>query len=122
MSGLYIYMRKDGAAGFQGVTGNAAARPNVVLANFETSKGEVIAAIDLTKIEAGQVYNLADSAVRQRFLQKYPNFRKMYDTIAGEGAIAIRGDIPSDAVVGLARISKTADAATKQRIIADLLK
>jgi hypothetical protein len=46
----------------------------------------------------------------------------MYDRIAGEGVIAVRGDIPSDAVVGLARISKTADEATKARIIADLLK
>jgi hypothetical protein len=122
LSNLYAYFRRGRGAGFQGVTGNAASRPNVVLANFQTSQGEVIAAIDVSRIEAGRVYNLADQALRQRFLQRYPEFHGMYDRIAGEGAILIRGDISSDAVVGLARISDTLDAAGQQRIIAELLR
>jgi RHS repeat-associated protein len=122
ISGLYSYLRQGRGAGFQGVTGNAASRPNVVLANFETSQGEVIAAIDVSKIPAGRVYNLADPAVRQQFLQQYPRFQGMYERIASEGVIAVRGDIPAEAVTGVARISKTADAATKQALISELLK
>lgn len=122
ISGLYSYLRQGRGAGYQGVTGNFASRPNVALANFQTSQGEVIAAIDVSRIEAGRVYNLANESVRRQFLDRFPRFQGMYDRIAGEGVIAVRGDIPSEAVVGLARVGSNLDAAAQQRLIAELLR
>ena len=81
-----------------------------------------MAAIDTSKIDASRLYNLADPFVRQQFLQRYPRFQGMYDRIASEGVIAVRGDIPSDAIVGLARVGQNLDAAAQQRLIAELLR
>jgi hypothetical protein len=68
------------------------------------------------------LFNLADPAVRQQFLQSYPRFAGMYDRVAADGVIAIRGPIPANAIIGVARIPKTADEATQARIISELLK
>jgi RHS repeat-associated protein len=121
-TGLFAYMRGGGGAGFQGVTKSALSRPDVLLANFTTSEGEVMAAIDVSKLDQAQIYDLANPALRQEFLDRYPDKVAMYDRIAGEGTLAIRGDIPAEAVVGLARISKTLDLESKLSLIRDLLK
>ena len=122
-TGLWAYIKnKRGGAGIQGVTENAGSRLNVVLTNFQTSDGEVIAAIDLSRLDPNTVYRLSDPAIRQPFLNTYGRITGYYDRLAGEGVTAIIGNIPADAVVGLARISKNLGEAAQRQIVQELLR
>ena len=123
LSGLYSFVRRGGGAGFQGVTAKPLSQnSNIVLKNFRTSQGEVIAAIDIGKIDPKQVYNLSNPELRERFLGRYSSFSGMYDKMAAEGVIPIRGDIPAEAVIGLARPSKSADDAAIQGLFSQLFQ
>jgi hypothetical protein len=123
LSGLYSFIRRGGGAGFQGVTAKPLSQnSNIVLKNFRTRKGEVIAAIDIGKIDPAKVYDLSNNELRNLFLNKYSSFSKMYDKMASEGVIAIRGDIPAEVIIGLTRPSKSADNAAIQALLSQLFQ
>jgi hypothetical protein len=114
LKGLYSFVRQGGGAGFQGVTRNPLERTQVVVKNFKTSSGEVMVAVDLSKLDAARVFDLRAATVEKAFLAKYPKFEKMYNRMAREGVIAVEGHIPVEALTGVVRIPKHAPPATVQ--------
>lgn len=103
-TGLWKFIRSGGGAGFQAVTKDPKNRLKVVYTNFKTASGNVVARIDLDKLNRTNVFDLQNPAVRAEFLRQYPRWANMYDTMAAEGVVAVRGDIPVDAVTGLVRV------------------
>lgn len=111
ISGLFAYVRHGGGAGFQGVTRNPLDRPSIVIQNFGKAAGEVMAGVDLTHLDPVRVFDFRSPGVRDAFLARYPKFSGRFDLLAGEGVVAVRGDIPVEALTGLIRIPKSSDAA-----------
>lgn len=120
MSGLHAFVRQGKGAGFQAVTRNPLDRPSIVIRNFGKSTGEVMASIDLTKIDPAQVFDFRSPEVQEAFLSRYPRFSKQIDRLASEGVVAVRGDIPVEAVTGVLRVTKPADAATVHAALSSL--
>ena|GEM_PF-4007482 len=81
-----------------------------MIRNFGISSGEVIAEIDLTLIDKSRLFDFRNDAIRESFLGRYPGFRRQLERLAAEGVVAVEGDIASEAVLGLIRIPKPADA------------
>ncbi len=121
LSGLYAFIRRNGGAGFQGVTRNPLDRPSIVIRNFGESTGDVIAAVHIPRIEPARVFDLRSPAVQEAFLARYPTYGREVNRLAGEGVVAIRGDIPVGAVTGLARFPKNADPATIRAVLLALM-
>lgn len=121
--GLHRYLMHGGGGGFVGVTASAAKRLEFVLGIFRAKDSEVVAAIDLKAIDPSRVYDLSDPSIRADFVAKYPYLRyvKTFDLIASEGAVAILGEIPAEAVRGLVRIPQSLDDATVTALIKELL-
>mgnify|MGYP001800929824 CR=1 FL=1 len=123
LGGLYSFIRNGGGAGFQGVTAKPVSdNSNIVLKNFKTSQGEVIAAIDVGKIDPKKVFDLSKNELRTQFLESYPRFHGMYDRLASEGVIAINGDIPVEAIAGLLRPSSSADNRAIKNLLSQLFQ
>jgi hypothetical protein len=95
---------------------------NVVMVNYNRSRGEVVARVNIDLIDPARVYDLANPAVREQFIRHYPRWGQIYDVMAGEGAVLIRGDIPVEAVTGLVHVPKSYDQATVRRLIGDLVR
>ncbi len=120
MSGIYSFMRQNGEAGFQAVTRDPTQRVGIVTRNMGLSEGSVLAAIDISRLPSNRVFDLRSDSVRTAFMKDYPEFVKMYDRIASEGVVAIRGTIPSDAVSGLLRHSRPVKRADLESVFAKL--
>jgi hypothetical protein len=121
MSGLFSFVRQGGGAGFQGVTRNALDRPGIVIRNYGKSSGEVMASVDLTRVDPARVFDLRDPAVQGAFLAEYPTFSKVVNRMAREGVVAVRGDIPVEAMTGLVRVPKNSDAAAIRSFLQALM-
>jgi phage-related protein len=122
LKGLYSFLRQGGGAGFQGVTGEAIDRLEVVLKNIETKGGGVVAAMDLERIGARRVFDLTDPEVVNMLMKDYPRYYKMFGRMTAEGVVAVRGKIPALAVQSLVNIPPGLSAAGKRAILEELAK
>jgi hypothetical protein len=122
LRGLYAYLRRGGGAGFQGVTGDAVNRLEVVLRNIQTKGGGVVAAVDLQRIGAGRVYDLSDPAVLRRLMDSYPRFENFFTRLSGEGVVAVRGKIPAKAVQSLVNIPENLSEEARRALLQELVR
>ncbi|MDJ0694549.1 polymorphic toxin-type HINT domain-containing protein [Mastigocoleus sp. MO_188.B34] len=104
--GFLQYLRKGGGAGFLGVTVNVVDQLDTVVANVRTKEGGILTLVDLRLIEPGHVWDLSDPVTRGRMEDAYPRFRNMYQVMIEEGVVAIKGQLPTEAVQGLVSIPK----------------
>ena len=119
--GLYSFVRQGRGAGFQAVTRDPHLRPSIVVRNFEKSTGEVLAAVEFQRLDEDCLFDFQNLEVQQAFLKRYPRFNKQLNQLAHEGVVAIRHNIPNNAVTGLMRIVKPADATTLHLALQALL-
>lgn len=116
---LYAFMRRNGRAGFQGFhrdLGNRNRNIHGIIRKLGVDPGRgasqdrgakfVLAAVDRRRLQAQNVYDTNDAALRARFEQRYKRpvrGRKptMYDNHAAEGVVAHSGNIPISAVTGI---------------------
>jgi hypothetical protein len=122
LGGLYSYLRRGGGAGHLGVSSPEARNAmEAILRNLETKGGGVMAAIDLERVGVRRVYDLANPEVMERLLERYRRFNKFFTRLEGEGVIAVRGMIPSQAVRSLVNIPPGISEAERRELIDQLV-
>lgn len=119
-SGLYSFMRSYGGAGLQGAHRSTPQRSRImhqVISKMArdpkrpANTGFSVVSIDPSRLAQDNVLDLRDPKVRNPFAQSYgdrpkpegakrkpQNFMGMYDQHASEGVVALKGDIPLEAI------------------------